>query len=145
MYIAMEVHSFVVIHKNQERMVNNLNSTEMLRLFEALYRVGSYFVVDVRTNAACPWCLEILFARIDCGAVLSSSPSRLESSPIQPSNGDPAERANPGAGSAEARLRSARAKVQADLRSVGPEDAAREIKDMIEASVKQIKLLNRIL
>jgi hypothetical protein len=142
----MEVHSFVLIQKGQERIVNNLNSTEMLSLFEALYRVGGYFIVDVRTNAACPWCLEILFARLDCGAVLSSS-SKHEASSLLHSIGDPAERAGPnagGSGGTEGRLRAARARVQADLGSLGPEDAAREIKDAIEASVKLIKVLNKI-
>lgn len=140
MYIAMEVHSFVLIQKGSERIVNNLNATQMLDFFDALYRIGGYFVVDVRTNVACPWCLEILFARVDCGSTAEIRGEGHAGSAVSSDVGP--ER--PNAGGTESRLRAARATVAADLRSLGPQDAATEIKDMIEASVRHIKLLNSV-
>ncbi len=73
MYIAMEVHSFLLLHKGSERIVTNKNSTEMLHFYDTMYRIGGYFVVDVRTNEMCPWCLEILFARVNCDTAISVS------------------------------------------------------------------------
>jgi hypothetical protein len=62
MMIAMEVHTFIL----ENGRPNNLDISQMFTFFQSMYNLGGYYVIDMRDNLACRWCVEVIFARVDC-------------------------------------------------------------------------------